>query len=101
MRSSESPSDEVSLLSTAEAVAEVRRWLEVEGVDPEAIFSASAESTLRYKDLIAHLEGETPDGRLIRFAISRGRSMQAGRRPRREPLVQILPPPAADPPPGS
>ena len=89
----ESPPDEVALLSKAEAIAEVRRWLEVEGVDPEKVFTAAGESTIRYKDLIPHLEQETPDGKLLLFAISRGRSMRAGRAAGARVLLDILPPP--------
>jgi fructose-bisphosphate aldolase class II len=46
-------SDDVPLVSTGEAIAEVRRWLEVERVDPEAVFSAAGDQVIRYKDLIA------------------------------------------------
>jgi hypothetical protein len=88
----DSGDDEIPLLSTEEAIAEVRRWLEVERVDPERIFTAFGETVIRYRDLIGLLERETADGQLLRFAISRGRVMQ--RRPRGgSDLLQILPPP--------
>ena len=99
MCSSESPSDEVILLSKAEAIAEVRRWLEVEQVDPEKVFVAAGESAIRYKDLIPHLEQETPDGKLLLFAISRGRSMRAARGANARTLLDIIPqPPKPDTP---
>jgi len=78
---------------SAEAIAEVRRWLEVEGVDPETIFAASGETTIRYKDLIHHLEQETPDGKLLLFAISRGRFMKKSREQEMQALLQIIAPP--------
>ncbi len=90
--------DEIKLVSKEEAIAEVRRWLEVEGVDPEAIFTAFADRVIRYKDLIAQVEEETPDGEMLRFAISRGRLM----RPHRPPasgLLQIRPARPATPAP--
>jgi hypothetical protein len=93
VNSGESSSDEVALLSTAEAIAEVRRWLEAEGVDPDTVFLATPESTIRYRDLIPHLEQETADGALIRFAISRGRSLGVDRRRSRGAPLQILPTP--------
>ncbi len=76
-----SEDQEIALVSREEAVAEVRRWLDVEGVDPEAIFTAFDDRVIRYKDLIAHLEEGTPDGEMLRFAISRGRLMRPRRRP--------------------
>ena len=85
--------DEIPLLSKEEAIAEVRRWLEVEGVDPETIFAASGETTIRYKDLIHHLEQETPDGKLLLFAISRGRFMKKSREQEMQALLQIIAPP--------
>jgi hypothetical protein len=92
---------EVPLLSKAEAIAEVRRWLEAERVDPEGIFTASAEGTIRYKDLIGHLERETPDGRLLLLAISRGRLITQERRAMGQRVLQIAPGPASPPdPPG-
>jgi hypothetical protein len=80
--------DEIELVSREEAVAEVRRWLEVDGVDPEAIFTALGDRVIRYKDLIAHVEEGTPDGEMLRFAISRGRVMRPPPR-RRTGLLQI------------
>lgn len=101
MQPDESPGEAIPLVSIPEAVAEVRRWLEEEGVDPEGIFTAAGETVVRYRDLIGHLEQETPDGRLLRFAISRGRSFRQARRAEASPLLQITPnPDPPDPPPG-
>jgi hypothetical protein len=91
----EDDSSEIPLVSMEEAIAEVRRWLEVEGMDPEAVFTATGDQTVRYKDLIAHLEQETPDGRLLRFAISRGRGIKRERGQDQRSLLQITPPPIA------
>jgi len=85
--------DEIPLLSKDEAIAEVRRWQEVEKVDPERIFAASGEATIRYKDLIHHLEQETPDGKLLLFAISRGRRMTQSRQREMQRLLQVIAPP--------
>jgi len=85
--------DEIPLLTREEAIAEVRRWLEVEQVDPERIFAASGETAIRYKDLLHHLEQETPDGKLLLFAISRGRFMKKSRDQEMEELLQIIAPP--------
>jgi hypothetical protein len=85
--------DEIPLLTREEAIAEIRRWLEVEQVDPERIFAASGETTIRYQDLIHHLEDETPDGKLLLFAISRGRFMKKSRDQEMEELLQIIAPP--------
>ena len=82
--------DDIPVLSKNEAMAEVRRWLEEEQVDPEKIFAAFGETTIRYKDLLRHLEQDTPDGRLLRFAISRGRLMKQSRRQEMETLLQII-----------
>jgi hypothetical protein len=92
--------EEIPLLSKEEAIAEVRRWLEVERVDPETIFAASGDQTIRYKDLVSHLERETPDGTLLLFAISRGRAMKQTRDREMEALLQIIapPPPTGKPP---
>jgi len=88
----ESSDDEIPLVTTDEAIAEVRRWLEVERVDPEGIFTALGETVIRYRDLIGLLEAGTPDGELLRFAISRGRLMP--RRPWSDSgLLQIASPP--------
>jgi hypothetical protein len=88
--------NDIPLLSKEEAIAEVRRWLEVERVDPERVFAAFGETTIRYKDLIPHLEQETPDGGVLLFAISRGRAMKTSRDQEMEALLQII----APPPPG-
>jgi hypothetical protein len=85
--------DEIPLLTKEEAIAEVRRWLEEDKVDPEKIFAASGETTIRYKDLIQHLEQETPDGKLLLFAISRGRVMKRSRDQEMKELLQIIAPP--------
>ncbi len=85
--------EEVPLLSKEEAIAEVRRWLEVERMDPDRIFAASAEGTIRYGDLIDHLERETPDGKLLLFAISRGRLIKDERQQMVADLLQIASPP--------
>jgi hypothetical protein len=89
----ETDADGVPLVSIAEAVAEVRRWLDVEKVDPETIFTATGDQVVRYKDLIGHLERETPDGQLLRFAISRGRMLRPEQARGPQLLLQIgLPP---------
>jgi hypothetical protein len=84
-------SDDIPLVGKEEAIAEVRRWLEVENVDPERIFTAMGDRAIRYKDLISHLEQETADGDLLRFAISRGRSMKRERSRTWQDLLQIAP----------
>jgi len=85
-----------------QAIAEVGRWLEVEKVDPGRIFAASRETTIRYKDLIHHLEQETPDGKLLLFAISRGRFMKKSRDQGMQALLQIIDrPPEREKPPAS
>lgn len=82
--------DEIPLLTKDEAVAKVRRWLDGEMVDPEKIFAASGETTIRYKDLVHHLEEETPDGKLLLFAISRGRVMKKTRDREMQAFLQII-----------
>ena len=89
----EKDQDGIPLLTKDEAIAEVRRWQEVEKVDPERIFAASGETTIRYKDLIHHLEQETADGKLLRFAISRGRRMTQSRQREMQRLLQVIAPP--------
>ncbi len=90
---------EIPLLTKEEAIAAVRRWLEVEKTDPEKIFAAFGDTTIRYKDLISHLEQDTPDGRLLLFAISRGRAMKTSRDQEMQALFQIIaPPPKPDTP---
>ena len=86
--------EDLPLVSVEEAVAEVRRWLEVERVDPEQIFAMADARMIYYKDLIPLLEAGGEDSRLIRFAISRGRAI---RRARGTPgPLQITPPQKAD-----
>ncbi len=85
--------NDIPLLTKHEAIAEIRRWLEVEKVDPEKIFAAFGETTIRYKDLIPHLEEDTPDGKLLLFAISRGRAMKKSRDRELEAMLQIIIPP--------
>jgi len=98
----EKDQDGIPLLTKDEAIAEVRRWQEVEKVDPERIFAASGETTIRYKDLIHHLEQETPDGKLLLFAISRGRLMKKSRDQGMQALLQIIDrPPEREKPPAS
>jgi len=84
------PEEDFPLVSVEEAVAEVRRWLEVERVDPEQIFAMADARMIYYKNLIPLLEAGGEDSRLLRFAISRGRAM---RRARGTPgVLQIKPP---------
>jgi hypothetical protein len=81
--------EEMPLVSVEEAVAEVRRWLDVERVDPEQIFAMADARMIYYKDLIPLLEARGEESRLIRFAISRGRAI---RRTRGAPgMLQITP----------
>lgn len=87
---SDLPEEDLPLVSVEEAVAEVRRWLEVERVDPEQIFAMADARMIYYKDLIPLLEAGGEESRLIRFAISRGRAI---RRARGAPgMLQITPP---------
>lgn len=71
--------EEMPLVSVEEAVAEVRRWLTVERVDPEQIFAMADARMIYYKDLIPLLEAGGEESRLIRFAISRGRAIRRTR----------------------
>jgi len=87
--------DGIPLVSKEEAIAEVRRWLEAEKVDPERVFTQTGDQVIRYKDLVAHLEQDTPDGTLLRFAISRGRVMKSERSRTLQHLLHIAPSPAA------
>lgn len=87
--------DGIPLVSTEEAIAEVRRWLEIEKVDPERVFTQMGDQVIRYRDLIVCLERDTPDGRLLRFAIARGRLMRSERSRAPQQLVQIAQAPAA------
>ena len=102
---SEEDSSEIPLMSMEEAIAEVRRWLDEEGVDPEGVFTATGDQVVGYRDLIAHMEQETPDGRLLRFAITRGRGMRRERARVPRGLLQIAPtiptPEGGDGPPAS
>ncbi len=86
---SEGDVPEIPLVSTAEAIAEVRRWLEVDGIDPERIFAAAGDQVVRYKDLIGHLERGTADGEMLRFAISRGRLIRQDRAEMMKTLLSI------------
>jgi hypothetical protein len=85
--------DEIPLVTKEEAIAEVRRWLEVEQVDPEKIFAVFGDATIRYKDLVGHLEQETPDGKLLLFAISRGRLFKQAHDQEMQALLEIAAPP--------
>lgn len=87
--------DDIPLMSKDEAIAEVRRWLEVEKVDPERVFTQTGDQVVRYRDLVAYLEQDTPDGKLLRFAISRGRLMKSERSRTLQHLLRIAPSPAA------
>lgn len=82
--------EDLPLVSVEEAVAEVRRWLEVERVDPEQIFAMADARMIYYKDLIPLLEAGGEDSRLIRFAISRGRAIRRARGT--AGLLRITPP---------
>lgn len=71
-------------------------------MDPERIFAAFGETTVRYKDLIPLLEQGSPDGELLRFAISRGRVIKGSRDGEMEAFLQILNrPPKPEGSPGS
>ncbi|MBI3081256.1 MAG: hypothetical protein HYY89_07765, partial [candidate division NC10 bacterium] len=48
---SDLPEEDLPLVSVEEAVAEVRRWLEVERVDPKQIFAMADARMIYYKDL--------------------------------------------------
>ncbi|HTX51814.1 MAG TPA: hypothetical protein VMD08_00285 [Candidatus Baltobacteraceae bacterium] len=85
--SDQSPESDIPLVSTKDAIAEVQQWLEVEGMDPERVFASTGDQVIRYKDLIGHLRRGTPDGVMLRFAISRGRMI---RRERAETFNQLL-----------
>ena len=89
----DAPGDEVPLVTKEEAIAEVRRWLDVEKVDPEKIFAVLGDTTIRYKDLVAHLEQETSDGKLLLFAISRGWLIKKAREQEIQALLDIAAPP--------
>jgi hypothetical protein len=97
MRDDDKDTDEIPLLTKAEAIAEVRKWLDVDRVNPEAIFASTGETTVRYKDLIFHLEQDTPDGKLLLFALSRGRLIKRDRDRGIQDLLQIVSPPPPNP----
>lgn len=87
--------DDIPQVTKDEAIAEVRRWLDVEKIDPDRVFTQLGDQVIRYGDLVARLEQDTPDGRLLRFAISRGRVMKTERSRALQHLLQIALPPAA------
>jgi hypothetical protein len=97
MPEDEGSHDAVPLLTKAEAIAVVRKWLDVDKVDPELIFASTGEATIRYKDLIFHLEQETLDGRLLLFAISRGRLIKQDRDREIQTLLRIASAPPSQP----
>ena len=71
---------EPPLLTTEEAIAEVKRWIEEHRIDPNQIFARTGALVVRYGDLVAHLEQETDEGRLLIQAISRGRVIRQQRK---------------------
>ena len=75
----DSEEGEPSLLTKEEAIAEVKRWIERYKIDPNQIFARTGDQTIRYGDLIPHLEQETAEGRLLLQAISRGRVVRQQR----------------------
>lgn len=83
--------EEVPILSREEAIAEVRRWLDVEKIDPEGIFTSFGDVTYRYKDLIPLLEQDTADSRILILAMSRGRLIRKKTAQDRE-LLWPMPP---------
>lgn len=88
--------DDIPLVSKEDAIAVVRRWLDAEKVDPERVFTQMGDRVIRYKDLVACLEQDTPDGTLLRFAIARGRVMKSERsRALRQLLATTPSPPPA------
>jgi hypothetical protein len=88
--------DDIPQVTKEEAIAEVRRWLDVEKIDPDRVFTQMGDQVIRYGDLVARLEQDTPDGQLLRFAISRGRVMKTERSRALQHLLQIALPPAAE-----
>ncbi len=78
-RNDQQADERAPAITKEDAIAEVRRWLEVDKVDPEQIFAMSAGVTLRYRDLIDHLERETEEGRLLLQAIAKGRVIRRKR----------------------
>jgi hypothetical protein len=75
----DSEEGDLPLLTKEEAIAEVKRWIERYKIDPSQIFARTGELTIRYGDLIPHLEQETVEGRLLLQAISRGRVVRQQR----------------------
>ena len=88
--------DDIPQVTKEEAIAEVRRWLDVEKVDPDRIFTQMGDQVIRYGDLVARLEQDTLDGKLLRYAISRGRIMKTDQSRALQHLLQIALPPAAE-----
>jgi len=88
--------DDIPQVTKEEAIAEVRRWLDVEKVDPDRIFTQMGDQVIRYGDLVARLEQDTLDGKLLRYAISRGRIMKTEQSRALQHLLQIALPPAAE-----
>ena len=88
--------DDIPQVTKEEAIAEVRRWLDVEKVDPDRIFTQMGDQVIRYGDLVARLEQDTLDGKLLRYAISRGRIMKTERSRALQHLLQIALPSAAE-----
>ena len=86
--------DDIPQVTKEEAIAEVRRWLDVEKVDPDRIFTQMGDQVIRYGDLVARLEQDTLDGKLLRYAISRGRIMKTERSRALQHLLQIALPAA-------
>ena len=70
---------EPPMLSKEEAIAEVKRWIELHKIDPNQIFARTGELVVRYGDLIPHLEQQTDQGRLLLLAISRGQVIRQQR----------------------
>ena len=70
---------EPPLLAKAEAIAEVKRWIERHKIDPNTIFARTGDLVVRYGDLVPHLEQETDEGRLLLRALSRGRLIRQQR----------------------
>ena len=76
---SDSEDGDLPLLTKEEAIDEVKRWIERYKIDPSQIFARTGDQTIRYGDLIPHLEQETDEGRLLLQAISRGRVVRQQR----------------------
>lgn len=87
--------EDVPILSREEAIAEVRRWLDAEKIDPERIFTSFGDVTYRYKDLIPLLEQDTADSRILILAMSRGRVIRKKTSEERQ-LLWPMPPGAGE-----